>query len=157
MKLATDIDINIRESIVDGEGFRIVLFTQGCLHHCKGCHNPTTWNMNSGIEYDVNVIADRILTMYKKGKGFYSGITLSGGDPLFQKDEVIKLIEILKKEEPDLNIWIYTGFETKEVKKLYKELIPLVDVFVTGKFVESLKDYSAEFRGSSNQELFYTK
>ena len=157
MKLATNIDSNIRESIVDGEGFRIVMFTQGCLHHCKGCHNPTTWNMNGGIDYPVEDISNKIISMYRKGKGFYSGITISGGDPLFQKSELLSLLKTLKKEEPDLNIWIYTGFETEEVKSGFKEIIPFVDVFVTGKFIESLKDYSVEFRGSTNQELFYTK
>lgn len=154
MRLATEIKSNIRESIVDGEGFRIVMFTQGCTHHCKGCHNPTTWKMDGGIEYSVLEISEHILNMYKKGKGFYSGLTISGGDPLFQIEELKELLILLKKAEPELNIWIYTGFETAEVKNNFKDILEYVDVFVTGKFIEELKNYECEFRGSTNQELF---
>lgn len=157
MRLATEIQSNIRESIVDGEGFRIVMFTQGCTHHCKGCHNPTTWKMDGGIDYPVSQIHSYILNMYKKGKGFYSGITISGGDPLFQKEELLQLLILLKNSEPDMNIWIYTGFETEEVKENFKDLLKYVDVFVTGKFKEELKSYECEFRGSTNQELFCPK
>lgn len=155
MRLATEITSNIRESIVDGEGFRIVMFTQGCKHYCKGCQNPTTWNMNGGIEYSIEEISEYILNMYKKGKGFYSGITISGGEPLLQKDELEKLLNILKNTEPDMNIWVYTGFEKVDVIEQFESLFKYVDVFVTGKFVEELKSYECKFRGSTNQELFY--
>lgn len=166
MRLATEIKSNIRESIVDGEGYRIVMFTQGCPHHCRGCHNSTTWKIDGGIEYSVHEISEHILNMYEKGKGFFRGVTISGGDPLIQKEELIELLSILKKNEPDLNIWIYTGFDTEEVEKDFSELFEYVDVFVTGKYVEELKsskfidelepkDYL--FRGSINQELYEPK
>ena len=96
------------------------------------------------------------MSKYQKHKKRYAGLTISGGDPLLQKDELKKLLKILKKEEPDMNIWIYTGYETEEVLTTFKDLIPFVDVFVTGKFIEEKLDYDCKFRGSSNQELLRT-
>lgn len=157
MRIATELQKNLIESIVDGEGFRLVIFTQGCTHYCKGCHNKATWNVNGGIDYPVEEIADRILTKYQKHRKRYAGLTISGGDPLLQKDELKKLLTILKTEEPDMNIWVYTGYETEEVLTDFKDLIKYVDTFVTGKFVEEKADYDCEFRGSTNQELLRTK
>lgn len=166
MRLATEISKNITESIVDGDGYRIVMFTQGCIHKCKGCHNPTTWDINAGFEYSVLEIANHILNIYKKGKGFFSGITISGGEPLIQKKELLELLSILKNEEPNLNIWIYTGFESVDVQTKFTDISQYVDVFVTGKYIEELntskfKEFSKSdkyrFRGSINQELLQIK
>lgn len=156
MRIATELKQNLIESIVDGEGFRLTMFTQGCTHYCKGCHNKTTWDVNGGIEYSVEDISSHILSKYQKHKKRYAGLTISGGDPLLQKDELMQLLKILKIEEPDMNIWIYTGYETEEILSTFKDLIPLVDVFVTGKFIEEKLDYDCKFRGSSNQELLRT-
>lgn len=153
MRLATELHKNLIESIVDGEGFRLVIFTQGCKHYCKGCHNKTTWNTNGGIEYSVEEISRHILNKYQKHKNRYAGLTISGGDPLLQKDELEKLLKLLRKEEPDMNIWIYTGYETEEVLNNFKEIVLYTDVFVTGKFVLEKLDYECKFRGSSNQEI----
>lgn len=162
MKLATEINSNITESIVNGEGYRIVMFVQGCNHRCKGCHNPTTWDINGGIEYSISEISNHILNIYKKGKGFFSGITISGGEPLLQDKELLSLLKLLKNEEPDLNIWIYTGFELGDIKSRFANISKYVDVFVTGKYVEELNiskfadtpglnEY--KFIGSINQKI----
>ena len=76
-------------------------------------HNPSTWNTKAGIEYSVESISGYILEKYRKFKSFYSGLTLSGGDPLLQKDELERLLKILKTEEPNLNIWVYTDTKQK--------------------------------------------
>lgn len=157
MRLATELKKNLIESIVDGEGFRLVIFTQGCTHYCKGCHNKATWKVDGGIDYPVKEIANQILSKYQKHRKRYAGLTISGGDPLLQKDELKELLTLLKTEEPDMNIWIYTGYETSEVLTDFKELIKYVDIFVTGKFIEEKADYDCEFRGSTNQELLRTK
>lgn len=153
MKLATILEDNVIESIVDGTGFRLVMFTQGCSHRCKGCHNSTTWDFNAGFEYSTYEIAQNLLLKYKKAKQFYSGITISGGDPLCQHKELLDLLKILKKEEPEMNIWIYTGFETEEVLEDYSDIVEYVDVFVTGKFILEERDLSCKFKGSRNQEI----
>lgn len=157
MKLATTLENNIIESIVDGDGFRLVMFTQGCPHHCKGCHNPETWNCNLGYEYTVEEIAKFLLLKYRGAKQYYSGITISGGDPLYQEEELRNLLSILKQEEPGLDIWIYTGYETEEVFTQFISIVDYVDVFVTGKFIEKERDISCRFRGSRNQEIVMVK
>lgn len=157
MKLATMLEDNVIESIVDGKGFRLVMFTQGCAHCCKGCHNPSTWDFNSGYEYNVAEIAEHILLKYRKAKDFYSGITISGGDPLFQKEELLELLILLKSNEPDMNVWIYTGFETDEFFDKFSYIAKYTDVVVTGKFIEEQRDLSCKFKGSRNQEVIEVK
>ena len=110
-----------------------------------------------GINYTVEEIASHILSKYQKHRHRYAGLTISGGDPLLQRNELKDLLHILKTSEPNMDIWIYTGYETEEVLTDFKDLIQYVDTFVTGKFIEEKLDYNCKFRGSSNQELLRTK
>lgn len=128
-------------SFVNGDGCRFVVFTQGCKHHCLGCQNPDTWDMNAGEETSVFDIASEI-----RKHPYIDGITLSGGDPFYQQEECIKLLDLL----PGVNIWCYTGFEYEQIKDT--ELAKKCDVLVTGPFIESLKCESYMY-GSSNQEI----
>ena len=132
-------------SFVNGEGCRYVVFVQGCKHHCKGCQNPDTWAFDGGREVPVeDIVAD-----IKKHK-FIDGITLSGGDPYYQQRECKKLLALL----PDMNVWIYTGFEWNRIKSL--PLTKLADTVVTGKFKEEMKCEDKMY-GSSNQEIHHPK
>lgn len=157
MKLATALNDNIVESIVDGDGLRLVLFTQGCVHKCKGCHNPSTWSFSGGYNYEVEDVAKFIISKYEKAKSFYSGITISGGDPLCQMSETYKLIKLLREYSPSINIWLYTGYEKDDVYSDFTELLDLVNVVVTGKYVEDLRTSLKKFVGSSNQEIIKVK
>ena len=149
----------IPESIVDGEGYRFVIFTQGCNHNCPGCHNPQTHDFNGGEEIETQEIIDMI-----QSNPLLDGITLSGGDPLFQAKELMDIVKYCK--DNDLTVWIYTGFIFEEFIKFINndkcdkrinqdmiDLIRLADVLVDGKFVSELKTLSCKFRGSSNQRL----
>lgn len=129
-------------SLVNGEGVRLVVFLQGCGHHCPGCQNPDTWDFHGGVETDVYDIATR----YLKRANLLDGITLSGGDPFYQQEECIALLDLL----PDVNVWIYTGFEYEDICNT--ELAKRADVLVVGKFVEELK-CEGEMYGSSNQRI----
>ena len=128
-------------SFVNGEGARYVIFLQGCKHHCKGCHNPETWNFDGGTEIGAKEIAED----FRKRK-LLDGITLSGGDPFFQQKACVELIDLLD----GVNLWIYTGFEHDEISET--ELSKKADVLVVGKFVEELK-CDGHFFGSSNQKI----
>ena len=128
-------------SLVNGDGVRYVVFTQGCKHHCPGCHNPETWAFNGGNEVPVEWIAAE----YKKRK-LLDGITLSGGDPFYQQEECMELLRLL----PGVNVWIYTGFEYEEIKDT--ELAQRADVLVTGPFIRDLKCEGKPY-GSSNQQV----
>lgn len=128
-------------SFVNGDGARMVVFVQGCRHHCKGCQNPETWNFDGGTDVSVERIAEE----YQKHR-LLDGITLSGGDPFFQQGECIKLIDLL----PGVNVWIYTGYEYEEI--CYTPLAKRADVLVVGKFVEELR-CEGKMYGSSNQKI----
>lgn len=129
-------------SLNNGEGIRMVVFLQGCKHHCKGCQNPDTWDFNGGYEINVEEIAD----LYKSRTKILEGITLSGGDPFYQQDECNKLLDLL----PGVNVWIYTGFSYEKIEKT--KLAKRANVIVDGKYIESLK-CEGKIYGSSNQRI----
>lgn len=133
-----------QESIVDGEGIRFVIFTQGCPHNCKGCHNPQSHDFNGGTEYDtsdiIKMIADNPLI---------SGITLSGGEPFCQSEACLEIAR--EAHHMNLNVWCYTGYEFNDI--IHSPLLHEIDVLVDGKFIESQKSLSLRFRGSLNQRL----
>ena len=128
-------------SLVNGEGIRYVVFTQGCGHHCKGCHNPQSWDFERGVEMTVEEIAEDF-----KRRKLRDGITLSGGDPFYQQEECLKLLDLL----PGVNVWIYTGFEYEEIQET--ELARRADVLVVGPYIEELK-CEGKMYGSSNQRI----
>jgi anaerobic ribonucleoside-triphosphate reductase activating protein len=128
-------------SLVNGEGIRYVIFTQGCKHHCPGCHNPETWDFNGGYEVSVEELAEDI-----RKHRMIDGITLSGGDPMEQEAECLALLDLL----PAMNVWVYTGYEWEEIAD--RELVKRADAVVVGKFVESLRCEGKHY-GSSNQRI----
>ena len=137
------------ESIVDGDGVRFVIFTQGCPHHCPGCHNPETHDFNGGIEYDTS----EIVKMFKKNP-LISGITISGGEPFAQWEACLELAR--EAHKLGLNVWCYTGytFESLHVScNMSRGLLREVDFLVDGKFNLSQKSLELKFRGSSNQRI----
>nr|DAN37825.1 MAG TPA: anaerobic ribonucleoside-triphosphate reductase activating protein [Caudoviricetes sp.] len=140
------------ESIVDGPGIRNTIFTQGCNHNCKGCHNPQTHNFDGGFEISLSEIYDKITD-----NPLVTGITLSGGDPILQYKKLIPLVQKLK--EHDYNIWMYTGYYIEDLLCRYTDwdlrdfFLPYIDVIVDGPFVEDLKSLHLNYRGSSNQRF----
>ena len=140
------------DSIVDGEGIRIVLWTQGCSHNCEGCHNPQTHSFNEGTLVEVEDIINQI-----KEFEFQDGITFSGGDPFFQP-EACSIIAKYAKEN-NLNVWCYTGFLFEELVKLntknvhIKEFLDTIDILIDGPFKIEERDFNAKFRGSRNQRI----
>lgn len=140
------------ESIVDGPGIRNTIFTQGCNHNCKGCHNPQTHSLDGGYKISLSEIYDKITD-----NPLITGITLSGGDPILQYKNLIPLVQKLK--EHDYNIWMYTGYYIEDLLYRYTDwdlrdfFLPYIDVIVDGPFVEDLKSLHLNYRGSSNQRF----
>ncbi len=81
---------------VDGPGVRFVVFLQGCNLRCKCCHNPDTWEMNTGTEYSPEEIVAKALR-YKSYFGKEGGITLSGGEPLLQIDFASEIFSLCRE------------------------------------------------------------
>lgn len=142
----------IDESIVDGPGLRMTVFTQGCPHHCPGCHNPQTHDFQKGEWMSI----DQILERFKEDP-LLSGITFSGGEPFCQPAPLLELAK--KVRAMGKNIVIFSGYTIEELQKMAKTspwvdgLLHECDLLVDGPFVEDLKDLDLLFRGSSNQRL----
>jgi len=139
-------------SIVDGEGIRAVIWTQGCTHNCFGCHNPETHSFDGGFVEDTEKIKNDIRNLTLE-----TGITFSGGDPILQVDACLDIATFAK--ERGLNIWCYTGFIFEDLlkmantKPLIMEFLNKVDVLVDGKFIIEEKSLNLKFRGSRNQRI----
>lgn len=138
----------VKESIVDGYGLRYVIFTQGCPHHCKGCHNPQTHDFNKGYLQDLASSYDEICK-----NPLLQGVTFSGGEPFIQAKNLSILAKHIKALGLDLTI--YTGFTYEELvqEKSMKELLVLADILIDGKFILEQKDLSLKFKGSKNQRI----
>ena len=134
----------------NGDGLRTVLWVAGCSHRCPGCHNPITWDPDGGILFDQ---AAKEEIFEELSKDYVSGITLSGGDPLFpgNRDTVVELIREIKERFPEKTIWMYTGYLWEDVKDLPG--ISQVDVLVDGPYVKALRDTTLHWKGSSNQRV----
>ncbi|MBQ3887705.1 MAG: anaerobic ribonucleoside-triphosphate reductase activating protein [Clostridia bacterium] len=148
----------------NGTGMRVSLFVSGCTNHCKGCFQPETWDFAYGRPYTPDM-EDRL--MKELAKSYYDGLTILGGEPfeLSNQRELVKLIRRLRKELPDRNIWMYTGFTyDKDLVpggcryiECTDEILDSIDVLVDGRFVEELKNITLTFRGSENQRIIDMK
>ncbi len=140
----------LEETMADGPGLRISIYSAGCLHHCPGCHNPQAWDMNGGEERSV----DDLLALIKEDE--FSNVSFSGGDPFYQVEGFTELARRIK-EETDKTIWCWTGFTLEEIQAdpHLAQMLPYLDVLVDGPYVQELRDPELHFRGSSNQRIIY--
>ena len=136
-----------RESIVDGKGIRMVVWNQGCLLKCPGCHNPQTHNIKSGTITTTEVVCNAI----KKFAYKHNGITLSGGDPFLQPQANKEIADYA--HTLGLTVWAYCGNIFEELVKNDNtlQLLKSCDVLVDGPFIQELRDITLPFKGSSNQ------
>ena len=125
-----------KDDMLNGEGLRVVLWVAGCSHGCKNCQNPITWDPNGGLPFDEAAKAEIFAELEKD---YISGITFSGGDPLYMETF------------PDKKTWLYTGYLWEEISAL--PIMAYLDVIVDGRFVEELKDPQLHWKGSFNQRI----
>ena len=160
------------DDMLNGYGLRVVLWVSGCEHNCYGCHNPETHNPLSGIVFDENAVNEIFEQLDKE---YISGITLSGGDPLHKNNifELFELVSAIRSRYGNTKtIWIYSGYTMEQIFKddcffnceedvlnnnLRKEIIKMSDIFVDGRYVESLKDEKYHWAGSTNQRIIDVK
>lgn len=197
-----------KEDICNGDGLRVVLWLSGCSHKCKGCQNPQTWDANSGIPFDESTREELFREL---DKDYISGLTLTGGDPLFESnlDGVLDLVTEVNKRynqnvfqnaemlldrgrgslpsdlsvndklfanesrlsSPKKSIWLYSGYTWEQLfdddefdikggiceNQTRRAIVLSSDVFVDGQYIESQRDISLSYRGSSNQRLIDTQ
>ena len=154
-----------KTSIANGEGVRVVLWVSGCSLHCRGCHNPETWNINSGKPFDEDAKKELFDSL---NKPYIQGITFSGGHPLEDDNlsEILNLMVKIKDEFPDKDIWLYTGYQFETIinsqkrdmnSTLRKRIVEMCDVVVDGKYIDGLRDITLKWKGSSNQRVIDIK
>ena len=122
-----------KDDMLNGDGLRVVLWVAGCGHHCKGCQNPITWDPNGGIPFDDAAKAE---IFEQLDKDYISGITFSGGDPLYEANraDVTALAKEIKERYPKKDIWV-----------------------VDGRFILAQRDVTLEWKGSPNQRVIDVK
>lgn len=143
-----------KDDLLNGEGVRVTLWVSGCHHHCKNCHNPETWNENVGQIFDSKAVQE----IYNElSKPYISGLTLTGGDPLYSnnREDIGDLIKEVKRRFPNKNIWLWTGYKWNVIKDL--TFIKYIDVLIDGEFIQNLYDPNLIWRGSSNQNVIDVK
>lgn len=145
-----------KETIVDGFGLRYSLYFSGCNHRCKGCHNEYSWNPNNGEIISYEKLEEIVKEINENT--ILDGITISGGDPLYNPKDMLKVLKFLK-EKTNKNIWLYTGYTLEEIKKNeeIKKCLKYIDVLVDGPFIKQLYTPNLQFRGSSNQRIIRKK
>lgn len=145
--------------MVDGHGLRAAIYLSGCSHHCPGCHNPDTHNPQNGKQLTHEMISEMAAQISQRP--FLDGITLTGGDPLYDSYRTLAFIsELVKKLDEKPNIWLYTGYTYEEVIELTHQnmaanvlINAYTDVLVDGPFLEEQANKTLAFIGSSNQRV----
>jgi len=139
----------IQDSIVDGKGLRFALFTQGCPHHCPGCHNPQTHDFDGGKEISVEELVDIILQ-----NPLTDGVTFTGGEPFAQAADCAAIARAVR--EKGLNVWAYSGWTFEQLLSgtpEQREFLELCDVLIDGPFVLAQRSLTLKWRGSRNQRV----
>ena len=146
----------VEESIVDGPGMRFVVFTQGCPHACRGCHNPETHAPDGGYVVDTAEILDTFLQ-----NPLLHGMTFSGGEPFMQAEVLCFLAEQVKASGKSLVI--YTGYTCEVLARWARtepavdRLLNLADALIDGPYREDQRNLELDYRGSANQRLLYSE
>ena len=144
----------VKESIVDGPGIRYTVFTQGCPHHCPGCHNPQTWAFEGGQP----TTAQALFEDFQKDP-ILKGITFSGGEPFCQPEPLTELAKLVHGAGKDVTI--FTGYTYEQLLEkqhpAVDALLAQCDLLIDGPFVMAQRNLELRFRGSENQRLIDMK
>jgi anaerobic ribonucleoside-triphosphate reductase activating protein len=143
-----------KDDMLNGDGLRVVLWVAGCTHGCRECQNQSTWDPEGGIPFDEAAKEELFAALEK---GYISGVTFSGGDPLHpcNKNEIENLAKEIKNRFPLKTIWLYTGDLWENIKD--ESIVKELDVLVDGEFQIEHKDTSLHWKGSSNQRVIDVK
>lgn len=158
--------------MLNGEGIRVSLWVAGCEHNCSQCQNPQTWDIGGGIPFDKEAEEELLKAI---SEDYISGITFTGGDPLHENnlEDVLNLVNKIRLLLPDKTIWLYSGYTWCEIwtpqkrtdikgntiacytieNSLRQDILKQCDVFVDGRYIDTKRDITLRWRGSSNQRV----
>lgn len=140
--------------VVNGPGIRCTLFIAGCEHRCPGCYNARTWRADDGERF-TNVHLQRLLHDLNSHHPPRSGLSLSGGDPLFPPNTqpMLRLLRTVRQHYPNKSIWCWTGYQFETLTASQRTLIDHIDVLVDGRYEQAQKSPELPWRGSRNQRV----
>ena len=147
----------VEDDIVDCDsGVAVSLFTAGCPHRCKGCHNSILWDYNYGEDEDIKEIISRLIYLIGKND-IQRQFSVLGGEPLCPEniEDVARIINEIRAKYPSIKIYVWTGYEFENLpdSEELKNILNNIDVLIDGPFIEELKDTRLKLRGSSNQHI----
>ena len=119
----------VEDTTVDGPGFRTAIYGAGCSHHCLGCHNPQSWELNNGTLMSVGELLQIVLA------DEFADVTFTGGDPFFQVEGFAALAKAIKQNSSKNNLVLY-GYTIEQLmaNPRFMPLLSLIDVLVDGPF-----------------------
>ena len=138
--------------IANAKGINTSIFFCGCNHHCKGCFNQSLWDFNNGKIFDGK--AKELLYSYLNDKEVL-GLSVLGGEPLQQGEEMFYFLKEVKEKFPSKSIWLWTGYYLNELNEKQKKIVNLCDFIIDGRFEEDKTDGRIILRGSTNQTIWY--
>lgn len=136
-----------------GYGKRIGIWTIGCSHQCYNCSNPELWSENRSKDIPINKIKEYVVRV-----PMADGITITGGDPFEQPEELLKLVKELKELGYE-DILVYSGYTIEALRlkgDIYNEILTIIGVLIDGEYIDDLND-NKSIRGSSNQRIHILK
>lgn len=147
----------IKNDVTAGQGVCVSFFVQGCPHRCPGCHNPDSWNFDGGKEFTPNTLKE--INDAIGANGVIRNLCIMGGEPLCPENQFLTYLVIteVKKKYPDIKVYIWTGYEFKDLKKdenRIKQILDNTDFVIDGPFIQELRDITLAMRGSSNQRIY---
>lgn len=151
----------IKNDICAGEGVCVSFFTQGCPHHCPDCHNPETWDFDSGKEFTVNTLNEIYDAL--RANGVKRNFCIMGGEPLCEENLFLvqMVLQNVKQNFPDIKIYIWTGYYYNDLLKKsdnrIQKILEMTDILIDGPYIKNLRDITLSMRGSSNQSIIYLK
>ena len=148
----------MKNDVVDTDaGICVSVWLQGCPFHCKGCHNPETWDFNGGIEIDEDDLLRQVIEAIPE-YGIQRNLSVLGGEPLCAQNLnfTVRLIQTIKQVYPTIKIYVWTGYEFHQLNKNSQQaaIFPYIDTIITGPFILEQRDITLPLRGSSNQQIW---
>lgn len=155
-------DIKFNDT-ANAPGVCVSFYTQGCPHHCRGCHNPETWNFDGGKEFTPAVFEkiDKALI----ANGVHRDFCLLGGEPLCDENLFLSrlILEHVKIIYPEVKTYIWSGYTYEQLMKRaaasasLRRVLELADILIDGPFIQEQRDITLHMRGSRNQRIWDLK
>ena len=149
----------IKNDFAAAPGVCVTFFTQGCPHHCPGCHNPETWDPEGGYEFTNKTLNDLLKAL--TANGIHRDLCIMGGEPLCKDNQFLTLMIVneVKSKLPNTDIYIWTGYTYEELMNMssphLEQILDKTKAIIDGRFEEDKRDITLLMRGSSNQNIIY--